>query len=219
MTFIRNVLQEKKDEATHKQFVRYGKGDYERALISIKKGKELKIKTSFDFANDFVWIASVYGKGTLSVKGNIITARDMSEEIEGEHTKRGKLFTVSIEKVMTKEELKKLYEQFKKDFLLLNITGKNLKISVGNKLPRPGGTIKNDFCKATLPLPALEEFLWEQKEFREATIIHVFHITDLVIPSGTSEKDAREVAIRKGMIIRKITLDGKETIVEKFFEA
>ena len=53
MNFIRKIIEGKVDEATHRQFTRYGKGIYEnKALIDITKTKnKVRIKTSFEFAN------------------------------------------------------------------------------------------------------------------------------------------------------------------------
>ena len=43
---MKKIFKEEVDELAHNKFTRYGKGEYERFFIYIKKGKDLKLKTS-----------------------------------------------------------------------------------------------------------------------------------------------------------------------------
>ena len=46
-------------ERTHNQFVRFGKGKFEnRAVLNLQKTSKIKLRGSFEWANDFVEIAS-----------------------------------------------------------------------------------------------------------------------------------------------------------------
>ena len=78
MNFVKKVIDGEVDEKTHSQFVRFGKGVYRRRfLISLWKTKLVKIKGSFEFANDFTLFASELGK--INFKGEIWS----KEEIPG----------------------------------------------------------------------------------------------------------------------------------------
>jgi len=57
-------------------------------------------------------------------------------------------------------------------------------------------------------------------ECKKAKISHTFLIEEIILPQG--EKDfskIREMTKRKGKIIRKMEIDGKESQEEKGFEA
>ena len=70
MNFIKEVFSGKKDDAVHRQFIRFGKGEYKkRALLRLWKTKNVKIKGSLEFENDFVLF--VAGLGNVSFSGNI----------------------------------------------------------------------------------------------------------------------------------------------------
>jgi len=75
MNFIKKLFENKTDESVHRQFERYSKGTFEdRALVEIDKRKNnLKIKTSFEFANEFVLFLASKIKDTAHVSGVIIT--------------------------------------------------------------------------------------------------------------------------------------------------
>ena len=78
MNFIHKLFQDLPDDETHRQFKRYGKGDYEnKALIDITRSKkDVKIKTSFEFAEEFAKILANDLKGKTRVTGVIITTKD-----------------------------------------------------------------------------------------------------------------------------------------------
>jgi len=216
MNFIKAIFSNKMDETTHKKFTRYGKGEYERALIKIKKSKDkFTVKTSFDFANDFVSIIAENIQEPAEVSGKIIASRDLKKDLDLEckFSKRGKLYTAELKKLeILPEQLKELYEQFKQDFLLLSIKSNKYKLKTKTSIPKPGGKIKDDFCSATLPLELLDEFAFDiSDEFKELIIKHIFKITDLEVPEEFKDNffKAREAAIRKGKIERIIDIDGK----------
>lgn len=214
MNFVKQIVDGQVDDSIHKKFSRYGKGEYERALLLIKKGKNLKIKASYDWANDFFGIIAENVKKDAEVKGKIIATRDFESEIDVEASffKRGKLHTAEINTTLNPEQMKALHEKFKNDFLLLNVKSGDFKLSVKSSMPKPGGKIKEDFCSATLPLNVLDEFAFDfDKNFSEAKIVNKFVITELVLPKEY-ENDfamARLMAKRKGKLVRKITVDGK----------
>lgn len=220
MNFIKKIVEGDVDEAVHNKLARYGKGDYERGLMLIKKGKKnIRIKASHDWANDFFGLIAENIKKDAEVKGKILAFRDFKSEIGLElksFSKWGKLFTVELDLILTPEQMKLIYEKFNGDFLLLNVKSDDLKLSVKNSIPKPGGKVKDNFCSATLPLSVLDEFAFDfDNDFSEAKIVNKFVITELIVPKEY-EKDfakARIMAKRKGKLVRLITVDGKN--VEK----
>ena len=54
--FLKKILTDRSDDEDHKYLIRFGKGNYERRFLTgySKSGDKVKIKTSFEFANDLV---------------------------------------------------------------------------------------------------------------------------------------------------------------------
>ncbi len=104
----------------------------------------------------------------------------------------------------------------------MNVKSDEFKLSVKNKIPKPGGKVKENFCSATLPLEDLEEFAFDfDKNFTHAKIVNKFVITDLVVPKQYENDSvmARFMAKRKGKLVRVITVDEKEIKKEYPMEA
>jgi len=216
MSFIKQIFEKNIDNTLHRKFTRFSLGEYERALIQIKTSKNsFRIKTSADFANDFVKLISENIKESSEVSGKLIAPRDFEQDLDIEinkYSKRGKLYTAEIKTILTPEQLKNIYNLFKDDFLLLSIKSKDFKLSTGKALPRPGGKLKDNFCKATLPINLLKEFTFDIKNFKEVEIKHIYKITDIEIPEEYKNdfEQARIHAKRKGTLIRILNIDGKE---------
>ena len=227
MTFIKKIFENKLDEQTHRIFSRFGKGDYDnRALVEVNIGSKINVKTSFEFSNDlFEMILNLIDKGKL--KGKIISNEDFEKEVDSgisNYSKRGKLYTTELDCEVDSKKMRDIYERFKLKSILLNVNSDKLKLICKNSLPKPGGVVKNDFCKLTCEKEfkdlIIKEFAFDVGVFKKLVIIHEFIIEDLVVPKEY-EKDpskARYSAKRKGKIIRKINLDGKEIIKEKEIE-
>ena len=217
MSFIKQIFENKIDETLHKKFTRFNMGEYERAYINIKKSsKNFQIKTSFDFANDFIKLISENIKEPAEVSGKIIATKNFEQDLDiaiQKYSKRGKLYTAEIKTILTPDHLKNLYNLFKNDFLLLSVKSKDYKLSTTAKsLPKPGGKIKPNFCKATLPLFLLKEFAFDVQNFKELTIKHIYKITEIEVPEQHKNdfEKARLHAKRKGTLIRILNIDGKE---------
>ncbi len=221
MNTLRKIFEGNIDATVHRKFTRYGKGEYERFLFEVKKGKNLKVKTSFDFANDFVGIIAERVSGDVDIDGKVIASYDLEKDfpIEAEFSKRGKLYTATVKTTVTAEQLKDIYERFEDHFLLLNIKADGIKLKVGKSLPKPGGKIKPNFCSATLPLDYKDEIAWDVPDFKELRIVHVLKIDGVEFDHELMKTDpvrARAEAVRKGTVVRKLEVDGKTS--EKEFK-
>ncbi|MBU0930132.1 MAG: hypothetical protein KJ623_03595 [Nanoarchaeota archaeon] len=219
MNFIEKIFENKVDELVHKQFTRFGKGEYERALLTIKKCSRLNIKSSFEFSNDFVELISKEADSEIEISGVILASHEFSVDLKNEYSKRGKIYKAELEKqTITKEKLNEIYEKFKLDHLLLNLNTDNCSLKCKNSLPKPGGKIKDNFCSASFDNVNLaKEFVFETDNFKQAIIKHIFKIEDLIVSKDDEDdfEKSRINAKRKGKIIRIININGKEEKKEK----
>ncbi|MFA5176431.1 MAG: hypothetical protein WC413_04215 [Candidatus Nanoarchaeia archaeon] len=218
MNFIKEIFENKGSELAHEQFKRFGKGNYtDRALINLKKSKKLSVKTSFEFSNFLCYLIAKEASSKINISGAIVAFRDFGKELDlqNEYSKRGKVYRADItEQEITKEKLSEIIEKFKFDFLLLKLRADNCNLSCKDSLPKPGGTLKDNFCSASFEnVDITKEFAFDVKEdFSNLIIKHIYEITDLIIPKETEDDfaKARLLAKRKGKIIRILNLDGKE---------
>ena len=227
MNFVKKIFQggdEAKDESVHKQFIRFGKGNYgRRAIIGFWKTKNLKIKSSFEFANDFVLFIARLENSSKVVFEGIILSKDEIQDLKGEK-KSGKW--VHNVKNFTSSQVREIAD--KAYYFLLNADGEGVKLRIKGKLPKPGKSenkIDDKFCQLELDekyyKAVKEDFFWDLPECKKASVEHKFIITEIVMPK-TKEKDfakIREMAKRKGRIIRIANIDGNDVKSEKEFEA
>jgi hypothetical protein len=220
MNFIKKIFSGKIDESVHKHFIRFGKGEYRRrALLSLWKTKNVKMKSSFEFANDFVLFTA--GLGDANFSGSI-WSKNQIPGLNGVK-KEGKIvYNVSNLKSIQIKEMAPLVYSF-----LLNADGNGIKLRIKAKLPKPGkgeNKIDDKFCQLELDekhyRAAIQEFFWDLPECKKASVEHTFVIRDILLPKGeTDYAKIRELAKRKGKIIRISNVDGKEMKKDTEFEA
>lgn len=231
MNFIKKVFSNEIDEEVHLQFQKFSRGEFlNRALIKAKKIKNnYTISTTAEFANELVkTVAEKLGDEKTSVTGVIISTLDMDKEIDFKAKKQFMgIKHYVIEKHMTGHEIINLIDKLPKAFFALSFSGKGDVLKIKAKAPKSAKPKtkeekpKPDFCKLTTSNEKIaKDFIWEKGDFKDAEISHDFIIKELLIPQD--EKDfavAREKAKRKGVIVRRATIDNRETAVEKEFEA
>ncbi len=234
MNFIKKIFEGKIDEKVHAQFTRFATGKFEnRALLDIQvQAKKVKIKTSPEFTNELVIFLANSIEGKVQVKGIIFSTNDLSKEsnIEFKNIKNAmgvKKHIVNQE--LSKEQILELYDKFPYASLSLSFETEYGKLKVKEKAPKAGKAGKKDalpkadYCTfMTKDKSIIEDFAFDIKEpFKKAKIIHTYEISDIEIPQdcGNNFAKARLMAIRKGKIIRKLNIDGKEVIREKEFKA
>lgn len=223
MNFVKDLCSGKKDEYIHKQFIRYGKGEYDRLFFTIKKGKILLIKSSYDFTNEFVRIISDNLDETVEVTGKVVGTSDFEKDWEfSNYAKKMGVYSGEFSGKFDQKKLKQFFEIFKFRHMLLNIKGANFRLSCGKSIPKPGGNIKDNFCSAALPLNLIDEFCFDcEKDFNLLIIKHKLVIDDVIVPKEyiSDFAKARQFGIRKGKLIREIDLDGKQVVKEYKLEA
>lgn len=229
-SFIKKVFNSKVDDKVHAQFVRFGKGEYKgRAAATLVKTTKVKLKGSFEYSCDFVELATELGH-EFEVEGILLSKEDLSKDFSSNNihavmtTKKGGLyyeFEVEKQKISA-DKLRHLTSKSYAALLDVNCTGIELKIK--KKLPKPGksGDLKIDdgFCIMEADLSHYakmkEAFFWDVGDFKKGKSRHEYQITDLVMPQN--EKDFEKIRIltkRKGKIIRKLDIDGREEIKER----
>jgi len=219
--FIKRVIDEKIDEKTHHQFVRFGKGHYKnRMILSFHKtASKIKVKGSFEYANDFTKLATELGD--FDFFGVLLSKEELSELGAG----KKKAGTYQYEFNGNSEKVKEISE--KVYMMLLNIKSDKLKLRIKKKLPKPGKAedkIDDKFCLLEADnsyWPQIKKaFFWDLPECKKAKINFEVIINEIVMPEG--EKDfakIREIAKRKGRLIKNTNIDGKESSKEFDFEA
>jgi hypothetical protein len=234
MNFIKKIVDEKTDELTHLQFQKFSRGEFtNRALIKAKQSKgKFTINTSAEFANDLVRsLAKKLGGTKTNFTGVIVSTNDLTGELNFKSKSQFQgVKKYFIEGEMSGEEIIKLLDKFPKAFFALSFSAGDSQLKVKPKAPTSGkpksakegdDKIKADFCKLTTMDKDLgHSFVFEKPEFQEAEIVHTFKITEIIMPKGETDfAKIREMAKRKGTIVRKTKIDGKEIIKEIGFEA
>ena len=208
-SFLKKVVAGKNDSESHRYFVRFGKGQYNRRfLMSLDIGKEkLKIRTSFELANDLAKLANELDKN-LKFSGKILT----KSVIPGMPAKKkGGLFVYEVSDASLSSYPGAYY-------YLVDAASENITVKMKKALPKPGKDaekIDDKFCALELNLkylPQIKDMLfWDSPQGKKTVIEHDLIITGIDIPKN--EKDPakqRELAIRTGKIVRRINVDGKD---------
>jgi len=214
--FIKEIFNGNGERA-HNQFIRFGKGKFEnRAVLNLQKTSKIKLRGSFEWANDFVETASELTN--IKFSGIILSKEKL--DLENEKIKSGvysyEVSDINSDKI--KEIRNKIYT------MLLEGEGEGVILKIKKKLPKPGkseGKVDDKFCQLEADLKYGDKIkeAFMLPECKKCRISHTFEITEIVLPKN--EKDFEKIRVlakRKGKIIRKLEVDKKEEKEEKSFE-
>jgi hypothetical protein len=228
MNFIKDVYNNQVNELAHAKFVRYGKGNYEKEEMKIKVGSKIQIWAGFEYVDVFFRLLADVANEDVSIKGIIVSKTDIREDLVGAGIEpkkvTGKKYT--IEEELSPARFKDFVDKFGGYYLLLAAKSGVNEIKTKKSVPKPGKLIEKfatvKFDKKHLDI-IKDEFLFDYSgNFKEASITHTYNIQEIVVDDALIEKDpaaARLAAKRKGTLIRKRIVDGKEEVVEKDFMA
>ena len=235
MDFIKKIAEGKIDDAVHLQFTKFSKGEFRnRALINAKQSKgHYTINTGPEFANDLVKeVAKEIGGNKIKVSGVIVSTSNLSNKLDYKEIKQFQgVKKYIIDKEMTGDDIINLLYEFPKAFFALSFNSSKTNLKIKPKAPtsgKPGKSSeegpKADFCKLVTDNSDLAgSFIFESPNFKKVEVNHTYIIEKIIIPDSVkNEKDyavIREKSLRKGKIIRKAIIDGKEKISELEFEA
>ena len=186
--------------------------------MNLVKKEKIKLGGSFEFANDYCDFVAENSDSKFSGK---ILSRSKIADFNGKE-KKG-IYAYEVEGVDSKKiiEIKDTVYS-----MLLDAEGIGISLKMKKKLPKPGksGELKIDdkFCILECDLKfwsKLKEFfmLPESSKFK---VNHTYVVEDVIV--DRNEKDfakMRETAKKRGKLIRKMVIDGKEAMEEKSFEA
>lgn len=223
--FIKKIFENRIDESVHQKFVRFGKGCFDRrAIIVVTKNNLIKITTSFELANDLVaFIAKL--ASWFRIQGILLAKKELPE-LKGK--KKGMLWSYEIAQELSSEELAKFAHSCYATLLDCVSPEGKIDLKMKKKLPKPkrSGEIKVDekFCQLNLATdywPEFHsEFLWDlPHQLKKARIEHSYIVEEIILPKqqGLNTEQIRQNAKRKGKLIRKMLVDGKEFTKETAF--
>ena len=222
MNFIKRIVDGNVNESVHLQFQKFSKGEFRnRAIVEAKNSKgKYTIKTTAEFANGLVkLVAEKLGDQKTDVKGAVVSTNDLIGELEFKDKKQFQgVKRYLIDSEMSGKEILELLEKFPKAFFALSFEAGDSKLKIKPKAPKSakakgkGAAPKADFCRlVTTDKEAGESFVIETDEWQKAEINHTFFIDQIIMPKGeTDYSKIRELAIRKGRIVRKSIIDEKE---------
>lgn len=231
MNFIKKIFDKKEDNLVHLQFQKFSKGEFKnKAVIQAKNSSgKFTIFTTYEFANELVRdIAEKLGNNRTNVTGAVISTSDLTGEIDFSTKKQFMgVKQYGINKEMSGNEIVALLNKFPKVFFALSFKTNDSELKIKAKAPKSAKPNtkeeqpKPDFCKLiTNDKKLASEFIFEG-EFKKASINHTFLIKDIIFPKEAGEDFAliREMAKRKGKIIRESNIDDKITKREIDFVA
>lgn len=237
--FIKKIFDGKNDELVHLQFQKFSMGKFNDRGIVIARcsSKNFRINTSYEYANEFVrFLAEKLNERKTHVTGIIVSTRDLTGDLN--YLSKKQFMGVKqyvIDKEMNGNEILELCNKFPNAFIGLsfNINGTELKIKQkAPKSAKPSSKANNnnvDFCKLkTSDKQLINSLIFDNEinnlDFKKIEIKHDFVINEIIISdemkkiAGNDYSKLRELARKKGKIVRKINIDGKEIIKEKEFE-
>jgi hypothetical protein len=235
MNFIRKIAQNQVNEETHNAFVRYGPGEFEKEEFIIKAGQAVKIWAGFEWVNVLLKFACSLCSGDVELSGVIPTMKEIGPvldkygvqyEAKRRYGKSGSKYEFSAS--LPAGRALEMLNELSNNFLLLDLKSGERSVKIRKKETPKIGAPAPKFVAVTLAKEDLDkvkqEFLFDSdvSKFKQAIITHIYKITDIIVDEALVEQDparARQEAKRKGIIIRKVNVDGNEFMKEYPFEA
>lgn len=229
--FINKLCNGTADELTHLQFEKYSRGLFtDKAIVQCKHSKgAYSFVTTSEYASEFVRAcAHELGAQKAKVEGVIISTKALPPNIKYDGISQFmgvKKYLISGE--FSGEEIINICDSVPRAFVALSFSTEQSELKIKPKAPKsakPGTSsedVKVDFCKLKTTNPEfVKKLFFDVENFKVAEARHDFEIKDIEIPKD--EKDPvkmRERAIRKGNLIRKLTVDGAQSKKEFAFSA
>ena len=231
---LKKIFFGKGDNSAHIEFIKFGKGKFEnKYLLEGKKQKDKwSIKTSAEFANFLVRTCLEKTREEIAVQGVIVTTNDLRREAKFE-IERVKQFAGVKQMVLNCRtnalNILELMNKYPRAFYALSFSTPAFVLKIKPKAPKsgkPGSKEKGEgpkcnFCSLkTSDREIIENLFFDFPNFKEIKIKHTIEINQIILPSGIDDPvKIRELAKKKGRIIREIEVDGRKEIKEKEFEA
>lgn len=229
---IKKIFSGKSDEEVHDTFIKFGRGEYSnKYLVEAKNQKDkYSIKTSAEYAN-FLVKKCLSNQKKLQITGIIVSTIDLSKEIPfpiGKVSNFQGIRKIPVNTEVNAEDVLKLMDKYPRMFFALSFKTDSLELKVKPKAPKsakPGKDAedsKADFCSLkTSDKSILDELVFDATNFKEFRAEHTLKINEIIYPkdASLSPVEIREKSKRRGIVVRKVTIDGKILTTEAKFEA
>ncbi len=232
--FIKKIFEGKAegDGLVHLQFQKFGRGEFkDKALVKASSSKgRFSIATTYEFANEFVrMLAEKLGNSSARVTGVVVSTRDLKAELDFKDIKQfAGVKQYVVDKEMNGKDIFELCEKFPAAFIGFSFSAGDSELKIKAKSPKSGKPSTKteeapnpDFCKLiTTDKSIARSVLFDLplESFKKVLIRHDFIITDIILPKGETEPaKIRELAKRKGKIIRMTEVDGAKSRKEQEF--
>jgi len=228
--FISKIFNNKIDFIVHLQFQKFSRGTFDnRALIkATASAKGYTLLTGHEFANELVRAAAEkLGNEKTSISGVVVSTIDLKSKIP--HISIKQFMGIKqyvIESEMSGQDIVNLIDSVPEAFFALSFNAGDTILKIKPKAPKsakPSTSEKGpkvNFCSLKTTDNSLIEALIFEKGWKKIEINHTFMIKDIEIPADAkTPEEMRKLAKRKGTIIRKLVIDGHQSIKEKDFAA
>lgn len=234
--FIKKIFDNNTDDFVHVQFQKFSKGTFgDKALIKgSKSAKGFSLVTGSEYGNELVRaMAEKLGKNKAKINGPIISTQKLKEnpifqnllaEVSVKQFAGVKQHILDTE--LTGDEILKYLNAAPDAFFALSFNVGDSELKIKPKTPKSAKPSTSEkpatpnFCKLKTGDENLVNRFIIEKGWKKIEANHTFVITDIILPSGVSDlAEIRKKAKRKGKIIRKALIDGKEVVKEKDFIA
>lgn len=224
MHHIIKILRGIHDDALHRTFLRYGKGDYDgpAAEISITKAGKIKVKSNYQFQDFFGSILlKLVPAEFLTVSGIILGYEPLDDAVSSTgitaapftRKKRTQLYQTSLSGTYAKNHLISLYEQIgevaflfctlsaeagwlHKSKIKLPSAQKDMPVKDQLKFSRTKIPAGSNFLEELLPLlvPDFEENL--PTSFSSLRLVNIYLIDELVFPENREQLSSTELRLK-----------------------
>jgi len=238
--FIKKIFDGEADELVHLQFRKFSRGEFKNKAMVVAKSQAkgiYRISTSPEYANELVrYFAGKLGEEITHVNGVILTTKKLEDELDFDDKK----LAIGVRKYifdrdMSGSQILEICEKYPTCFIGFSFKVGDSELKIKPKAPKSAkpsskgdNSIKVDFCKVrTSDRELVKELIFddEAREFKEVEINHEFDIDEIVVSdelkaeAGEDYKKIKDMAKRKGVIVRKLNVDGREVVKEMEFEA
>lgn len=234
--FIKKIFEKKQDDLVHFQFIKFSKGTFEnRAMIRAKNvSGKFTVATTYEYAKEIIIsLAEKLGENKTRVTGALMSTLDLDFDYEERKMAMG-VRKYMLDREMTGKQILDLCNKIDKAFFGLSFNVGETELAISPKSPKSAKGVsssKKEDAKAKIDFVKIKTtdkelvrnliFDAEATTFKNIEIKHDFVIEDIIMPK-TTEKDfakIREMAKRKGKIIRYLDIDGNKVRKEVEFEA
>lgn len=238
--FIKKIFDGNVDDLVHSQFQKFSRGDFKNKAMVVAKAQAkgiYRISTTAEYGSELVrYFAEKLGEEIAHVNGVIVTTKKLEDELDFDDKK----LAIGVRKYifdrdMSGSQILELCEKYHTCFIAFSFKVGDSELKVKPKSPKSAKpsskgdkSIKVDFCKVrTSDKELVKKLVFDDeiREFKEVVVNHDFVIDEIVVSdelkaeAGDDYKKIKEMAKRKGKIVRKLNVDGREVVKETEFEA